>query len=198
MKIDIRTTFPQVAQALRQAEDDLASKVLARTLNVVVAQASTQMGREIRSQYNLPADYVRQRLRVRRAYAKGGQFTLQAELAASDGKGRSANVIRFVENSVSLREAKRRAKQGTLRKLFVQIKRQGGKKAIDGAFIGNKGRTVFIRTGESRLPIKAVRTIAVGQMFNARRINDRVLATINERFPVVFAREMRYALSRLK
>ncbi len=197
MKIDIRTTFPQVAQALRQLEDDLASKVLARTLNVVVAQASTQMGREIRSQYNLPADYVRQRLRVRRAYAKGGQFSLSAELIGGDGKRRSANVIRFVKG------------KGT-KGVKVAISR-GRAKQIVGAFIGNKGRTVFERISGSVMDsrsrykgqlykeaIRPVRTIDVGQMFNARRINDQVLAAINERFPVVFARELRFALSRLR
>lgn len=184
MRIDIRTTFPEVDQALRRLQDDLASKVLARTLNVVVAQASTQMGREIRSQYNLPADYVRQRLRVRRAYAKGGQFTLQAELIGGDGKRRSANVIRFVKG------------KGT-KGVKVAISK-GRAKQIVGAFIGNKGRTVFQRTTSKRLPIEPVRTIDVGQMFNARRINDKVLAAINERFPVVFARELRFALSRLR
>lgn len=183
MNINIRTNFPQVAQALQRVQDDLASKVLARTLNVVVAQASTQMSREIRSQYNLPAAYVRERLRVRRAFAGDGQFTLQAQLIGGDGRRRSANVIRFVKGKgpkgIAVAISKGRAKQ------------------IVGAFIGNNGRTVFQRTTSKRLPIEPVRTIDVGQMFNARRINDRVVAVINERFPRVFERELRYALSRL-
>ncbi|MFK5173339.1 phage tail protein, partial [Propionibacterium freudenreichii] len=89
--------FPEVALALRRVEVDIASKVLARTLNRVVEQASTQMSREIRSQYNLPADYVRDRLRIRRAFAGAGQFSLQAELIGGAGQRRSANVIRFVK-----------------------------------------------------------------------------------------------------
>lgn len=196
MRIDIRSNFPQVAQALQRVQDDLASKVLARTLNVVVAQASTQMGREIRSQYNLPADYVRQRLRVRRAYAKGGQFTLQAELIGGDGKRRSANVIRYFKGK-------------TASGIKVAIKK-GGAKVLAGVFVANKGRTVFRRVDgtvmksrrsskgvQYRQQIERVDTIDVAQMFNGRRINARVLAEIDKRFPVVFARELRFALSRL-
>lgn len=183
MKVDIRTNFPQVAQALRQVEQDLASKVLARTLNRVVDQARTQMSREIRADYNLPADYVRDRLRIRRAFAGAGQFSLQAELIGGDGKRRSANVIRFV--------------RGTGQRGVKVAISKGRAKEIVGAFIANKGRTVFRRTTSRRLPIEPVRTIDVAQMFNARRINAKVVAAINERFPAVFAREMRFALSRL-
>jgi hypothetical protein len=183
MKVDIRTNFPQVAQALRQVEQDLASKVLARTLNRVVEQARTQMSRDIRADYNLPADYVRDRLRIRRAFAGAGQFSLQAELIGGDGKRRSANVIRFV--------------RGTGQRGVKVAISKGRAKEIAGAFIGNKGRTVFRRTTSRRLPIEPVRTIDVAQMFNAKRINAKVVAAINERFPAVFAREMRFALSRL-
>lgn len=183
MNVNIRTNFPEVALALQRVQTDLASKVLARTLNRVVEQARTQMSREIRSQYNLPADYVRDRLRIRRAFAGAGQFSLSAELIGGDGKRRSANVIRFTRGTGQ-------------RGVKVAISR-GRAKEIAGAFVANKGHTVFRRTSSRRLPIEPVRTIDVAQMFNARRINDRVLAAINERFPAVFARELRFALSRL-
>ena len=68
---------------------------------------------------------------------------------------------------------------------------------IRGAFIGNKGRTVFIRTTDKRLPIQALQTIDVGQMFNQKRINARVVAAINTKFPELFARESKFFLSKL-
>jgi len=182
MKIDIRTNFPDVALALQRVQQDLASKVLARTLNRVVQQARTQMSREIRADYNLPADYVRDRLRIRRAFAGAGQFSLSAELIGGDGKRRSANVIRFV--------------RGTGQRGVKVAISKGRAKEIAGAFIGNKGRTVFRRTGKPRLPIVPVQTIDVAQMFNARRINEVVLATINARLPDIFEREARYYLDR--
>ena len=73
-----------------------------------------------------------------------------------------------------------------------KIKRVGGKKVITGAFVGNNGRTVFIRTTDNRLPIKALQTIDVGQMFNTKRINAVVVRTLREKFPEVFEREARY------
>lgn len=182
MKIDIRTNFPQVIASLARLQDDVASKVLARALNRVVEQARTQMSREIRAEFNLPAAYVRDRLRIKRAFAKGGQFSLSAELVGGDGKRRSANVISFARG------------QGA-RGVKVAI-RKGSAKEIVGAFIGNKGRTVFRRTTSKRLPIEPVRTIDVAQMFNTRRINAKVVATIEQRFPAVFERELRFALSR--
>jgi len=93
-----------------------------------------------------------------------------------------------------LAEARRRSRRGTMNQLHFQIKRAGGKKMIKGAFIGNKGRTVFIREGRERLPIKALATIDVPQMFNARRINSIVRAVMLKRFETNFRRELRAVL----
>ena len=65
---------------------------------------------------------------------------------------------------------------------------------ITGSFIGNQGRTVFVRTGKDRLPIKAVNTIDVPQMFNTRRINQAVQRIMQERFATNFDRALRDVL----
>lgn len=182
MLINIRTNFPDVTAALGRLQDDMASKVLAGALNRTMAIAKTAMSKEIRSEFNLSAAYVRDRLRITRAYPKAGQFSLAAELIGGDGKRRSANVIGF---------AARKAADG----VSVMISR-GKRKTIKGAFIGNKGRTVFKRVGKTRLKIKPVRTIDVAQMFNTRRINAAVVAAMQARFPAIFQRELAYALSR--
>ena len=85
--------------------------------------------------------------------------------------------------------------QMPFRKLRVKVKR-GSTKPLPGAFIGNKGRTVFRRVGKKRLPIEPVQTIDVAQMFNTRRINEVVLATINARLPEIFEREAAFYLQR--
>ena len=171
MNINIRTNFPDVAAALARLEQSIASQVLARALNKAVEQARTQMSRQIRSEFNLTAGYVRERLRIKRAFAKGGQFSLSAELIGGDGRRRSANVIAFnarqLPGGVSV------------------VIRKGNRKTIKGSFIGNKGRTVFKRVGKARLPIQPVRTIDVAQMFNTRRINAAVVAAINGKFPEI-------------
>ena len=83
MEINIRTNFPDVAARLGQLQEGIASQVLARTLNAVMAQARTAMSVQIRSEFNLSAAYVRERLTVRRAFAKSGQFSISASLGRS-------------------------------------------------------------------------------------------------------------------
>lgn len=194
--IDIRTNFPEVARALRRVERDIGEKALARALNRTIEQGRTAMVREITAEYVLPSATVRSRLAIRRAYAGAQRIQLEASLAAPAKSGRRAiNVVAFLERSVTLAEARRRAKSGTLRQLRFKIRRTGGWKTIPGAFLGNQGRTVFRRVGKARLPIEPVSTIDVPQMFNARRINEAVRRVLLARFQDHFARELRFALS---
>jgi hypothetical protein len=127
------------------------------------------------------AGFVRERLRIGRASFKQGAFGVTASLS---GTGKiSANVIAFGAKKVSTG-------------VSVKIKKAGGRKIITGAFIGNKGRTVFKRVGDKRLPIKAVATINVPQMFNQKRINAAVVAAIKDRFPTIFEREAKFYVAR--
>lgn len=197
MKIDIKTNFPEISRRVATLRDDIASRALASAMNKTIEQARTQMTREITAEYNVTAAYVRDRLSIRRASYRNGQFSLEASLTGGSNRQRSANLIRFVEKSVSLAQARKRAKAGDLNQLRFQIRKAGGKKVIRGAFIGNKGRTVFIRTTDKRLPIQALQTIDVGQMFNQKRINARVVAAINTKFPELLARESKFFLSKL-
>ncbi|MBC7600863.1 MAG: hypothetical protein H7238_17875, partial [Polaromonas sp.] len=100
------------------------------------------------------------------------------------------------ERSISLATARKRGHRGTLNQLHVQIRKAGGKKALGSAFIGNKGRTIFVRTGKARLPIKALQTIDVASMFNTRRVNAKVLKLIEAKFPDIFANEVKFFTNR--
>jgi hypothetical protein len=196
MQLTIATNFPSVAAKLSKLQADIRQRALASAMNKTIALARTQMTREIAAEFNVSAGYVRNRLRVRRASGKS-QFNIEAALmGGKSDRRRSANVIAFVEKFVTLAQARKRAKAGDLKQLFVKIKRKGGKKAIKGAFIGNKGRTVFERVGKARLPIKPVQTIDVAQMFNTRRINEAVVRLMLTRFPQQFDSEARFFISR--
>lgn len=209
--MSITTNFPDVQRQLDRLRDDVARRVSVRAVNRTIEIARTEMGREIRKEYAVDAAYVRERLAIRRAAFKGGQLGMQARLFVGSTR-RSANLIRFVEKFVSLAQARKRMAAGagstmTLRgggqvakalELRFKIKRSGPKQVIKGAFIGNKGRTVFIREGRKRLPIRPLQTIDVAQMFNTRRINDAVVKALQTRFPEVFERELRFALGRFR
>lgn len=196
MQLDIKTNFPEVQRALKQLQSDVGGKALVSAMNRTMALARTQMGREITSEYRVTAAYVRERLQLKRATFRNGQLSFTSELIGGNGKKRSANMIAFIERSVSLAQARKRGKEGTLSQLRFQVRKTGGKKIITVAFIGNKGRTVFIRTGKARLPIKAVSTIDVPQMFNQKRINAKVVGVIQARFPEVFARESKFFIAK--
>jgi len=185
MQIKIQTNFPNVQRQLETMRKDIAEKAVASALNKTVAQARTAMSREIRREFNITTQAVNDALRIRRATAVRARLQLEASLESRSKRGRSLNLINFLERSVSMAAARQRTKGGeggtyqlgnrTVRKalqLRFKIRRTGPKKVIEGAFIGNKGRTVFIREGASRLPIKALQTINYlqGQLHGQRAL----------------------------
>ena len=196
MQISIKTNFPEVQRLLESMRKDVADKAMASALNKTVAQAKTAMSREIRAEFNMSASKVGEALQVNKARAGGGRVHLEASLESPRKRGRSLNLINFMERSVSMAQARKRGKAGTLNQLFVQIKKAGGKKALGSAFVGNKGRTVFVRTGKARLPIKALQTIDVAGMFNTKRVNAKVLQMIEAKFPELFVNEAKFFTDR--
>lgn len=194
--LSIKADFKGVQQALARLEAGVRRQAMASAINKTIDLARTQMVREITSEFNVKAAYVRERLRVRRAAAKGALAIEGALIGGKGGAGRSANIMAFLEKVTTLAEGRKRAKAGTLNQLFVKVKKAGPKKPLKGAFIGNKGRTVFERVGKERLPIKPVQVIDVAQMFNTKRINAKVVAVVKARFSDVFAREARFYVQR--
>lgn len=193
--LTIKTDFQGVQNRLNQISADLQKRVIPAALNKTIAKANTSMVREITSTYNIKAVDVRARLRVIRATKDFKKWKAILDPFAGGKRGRALNVIKFAEKKITLAEGRRRAKAGTADQLRFQIKKTGGKKTIQGAFIGNKGRTVFERTGDARLPIKPVTTIDVPQMFNTRRINAVVVKRINDELAIEFDRAIRAVMT---
>lgn len=209
MRLDIRTNFPDIQRRLLVMQQDVARQATARAINRTIEQAQTAMSREIRREFNVTPQEVNQSLRITRARFAAGVFEMSASLESPQRRGRSLNLIRFVERSVSLAAARKRmaaGEGGTYRlgkaerrkqlELRFKIRKGGPSKVIPGAFIGNKGRTVFIRLGDERLPIKALQTIDIAQMFNAKRINERVVGRMRSDFPRIFEHEAKFYTER--
>ncbi len=193
--IDVRHNIREQAAQLSRLSRDLQDKATSMALNKTTEKGKVEMTRVITAEFNIKASELRPRLNVHKASAKGNQLVAMLQAFPSRSAGRSLNLIHFLERKISLAEARRRGKKGTLNQVGFQIKK-GGVKQIKGAFIGNKGRTVFMREGKERTPIKAVQTIDVPQMFNTRRINERVVRKIQAEFPVEFVRAVRFLLDR--
>jgi hypothetical protein len=193
--ISISNNFPAIARRLDRLPDEIGNKAMVRALNKTIDQGKTEMARNISSEYRIGVGEAKKRLSVQRATAKGALLFTATLEATRRGKGRSMNLIAFVsKGKVSKASAKRQGKSHLAGQLQFQIKRGGGKKVMPGAFIGNKGRTVFIRLGDERKPIAAVNTIGVPSMFNARKINSVVRAVLLQKFRANFDRELRVVL----
>jgi len=184
MRIEVQHNFGIIAKRLQELKDDIQNKVLAQTVNALAVEAQRNMTTEIAAEFNITRREALEYLRIDRATAKAGARFVMARLYAPPRKkGRGFNLIRLVERKVTFAEMRRRKKAGTLAQLRVQIKRGGGPKTLHGAFIANNGRTVFVREGKARLPIKALTTIDVAQMFNTKRVKSRVVAKIKAGAP---------------
>jgi len=187
--INVRTNFPEVMAKLSQVSDEIGNRAMVRALNATITQGKTEMARDISKEFRISVGTAKDRLEVSRASSKGGVYKFEASLQATrKAKGRSMNVIAFVG------ALPKRTKKGKMAQIKFQIKRQGGKKTITGAFVGNNGRTIFIREGKARLPIKAVSTIDIPQMFNTRRINEVVRQVMIDKFEANIERELRVVL----
>lgn len=195
ISLSIKADFKDVQRSLDKLSLDLQKRVVPAALNKVVAKAKTEMKQQITGEFNLKSAEVNERLRVIKAGRSLNKWLAVLDPFASRKRGRSLNMIHFLENKTTLAEAKSRRAGGTVNQLHFKIKRVGGKKLVEGAFIGNKGRTIFVRTSGDRLPLKALSTIDVPQMFNTKRIQSKVLARIEKEIQVEFDRAIAAALS---
>ena len=170
-------------------------RAIIMALNKTGAKAQTQADRAIRDRFAISRDQVRRSfvfVRARQGSMRNAEAVLRI-FGSPTKRGRSMNMVRFLERQVSLAEGRRRAKQGTRNALHFKILRRGGLKTIGGAFLGNKGRTVFRRTGMTRLPIEPVQVIGVSQMFNTRSVRERVITTLEREYLT----EMRRAIDQV-
>ena len=191
--VSIKHNIDEVVRRLQADVPKAVEAAQISAINKTADGARTRMVRAISSTYKINQSVVREKLFISRATRKGGA-TFTASLLGT-GK-RSMNVIRFLETRVTLAEARRRRKTGTLEQLRFQILCAGGLKTIDGAFIANQGRTVFKRTGKARLPIEPIQTIDIPGMFRSRKNTGEVTSWINDNFSRIFERELKFYLGR--
>ena len=187
IKVDLRG-IAEVQSRLARLPGELRDKAISAAINKTAQKARAEINRAIPQEYAVKADEVRGAISLNSARAGNLQAVIDI-FGSKSKRGRSANMIRFLAVAVAAGASfKARGAVGIKKKDIAALKRQlgfrirraGGLKKIEGAFIGNKGRTVFMREGEARLPIKPVQVIGFSQMFSARKIRDRVMAKIDK------------------
>lgn len=203
MQLSIKTDFKDVTRKLQRLSSEMQARVSSAALNKVAPKARTAMVRQITSEFNLSQDEVRSRMRIKPATRDADQWYVILDPFGSKrryaSKGTSINLIRFVEKSVTLAEAKRRKKAGTQNQLYFKIKKRGKRVILKGAFITTSRKTggtaVFTRVGKGRFPLEAKQTIDVPQMFNTKRIQAEVINVINRELPIEFERAIKAAVA---
>ena len=201
IKIDVRGDFGK--SMLAQVQRDLRPKVIQPALNKMADKVKADLARAIPAEFNVKAAKVRSEVDIRRARS-GSLEAVVTIFGSASKRGRSMNLIHFLAavqatgRAIKVRGAKgKKSELAALQKqLGFLIKKGGGLKKIDGAFIGNKGRTIFQRVGKERLPIRPVHVIGFAQMFKSRKIERRILDTIAREMPVEIDRAIKMVLAR--
>lgn len=192
-----------VKRMLDKLPQELRDKAIRPALNKVAEKARAEINRAIPQEFAVKASEVRNAVEIRKA--KGDKLEAVISIFGSSRKrGRSLNLIHFLAAVQAAGQAFKvrgkkltKADQAALQKqLGFLIKKGGGIKKIEGAFIGNKGRTVFMREGKGRLPIKPVQVIGFSQMFNSKRISQRVMQKINDDLPIEVDRAIKMLLAK--
>lgn len=187
-----------VQQELRRLSGREMDRAATMALNKVAAKARTEADRAIRERFAIASDQVRGSMVLIRAKQNGRDLVAVVEIFGSPTKrGRSMNLVRFLERSVTLAQAKKRRKAGTLTQLRFKILKAGGVRPIPRAFIlPVRGSPVFERVGKGRKEIEPMQVIGVSQMFNTRVIRSRVLDRVNREMLDEVSRAVALVISR--
>lgn len=202
IKIDV-TGIDAIQKKLAAVRRDLQPRVIGPALNKVADKARAEITRAITSEYAVKAGDVRNAIELRRAQASRIEAVISV-FGSPTKRGRSMNLVRFLAavqaagRAVKTRGTKANKSQlaALEQQLGFLIKKGAGLKKIEGAFIDNKGRTVFMRTGDARLPIKPLQVIGYSQMFNSKKISRRVMAKIDAELPIEIDRAIKRLLDK--
>lgn len=202
MKLNIKVDTSAALKQLRGLEEKTKAAAT-MALNKTAKKAQTEINRAIRDEYVVKADEVRNSMQLRPA--RPGELQAVIDIFGSKRRrGRSANMIHFLAAlqaaGVALKTRGSSLRRSDLkdigRQLGFKVKKAGGVKTIQGAFLANRGRTVFMREGRARLPIKPVQVIGFSQMFSSKKISQRVMAKVDKDFIEELDRAIKLLLSR--
>ena len=194
------TGLDKLKRELAGVSKNIERQVVQPAINKVADKARAEINRAIPQEYAVKASEVRNAVDLRRARPGNLQAVISV-FGSARKRGRSLNMIHFLSaiqaagRAVKTRgsKAKKADLKAIAQQLGFQIRRDGGLKKIDGAFLGNKGRTIFRRPGSARLPIEPMQVIGFSQMFASKKISQRVMDKVRAELPV----EIDRALARL-
>ena len=202
-QITVKTNFPEIQKQLRKLRTETGDKALRSTVNKAAAKGKTISIRTITKTYNIKRPKVAPEIKVIKAAKKGKDISAKIRVI----RFRAFNARNFMETRVSLAQARKRRKSGTLRDLQFNVKRSTGFKPIQGSFVAQGRNNVLVF---KRLPgtvwakrkqyagtkhaerIVGVSSIGVAQMFNSKKVNLTTITEVNKEFPKIFNNEIKF------
>ena len=187
MKISVEVrNMDKVQNVLNTIQKGLREKAIGPALNRAAEKARAELARAIPEEYAVRAAEVRNAVSLRKARSGNLEATITV-FGSTSRRGRSMNLIHFLaavqQAGKAMKTRGAKASKADLsalnRQLGFLIKRGGGLRKIDGAFVGNQGRTIFRRTGKARLPIEPLQVIGFSQMFSSQKISTRIMTKID-------------------
>lgn len=176
MQISVKADVQQARAELRFFRQQV-TQAAARALNRTAQEVQSAAVKEIAAETGLKQKDVREALKRTRANA-------QALIATVEATGRAVNLIRFTNQT---RSAAR--KSGG-----VRANAWGTMRIYRGTFIGNQGRTVFVRVGKGRLPIRAVHGPSIPREMAREKVSKQLILVIEGRWPINFESDLRFYL----
>lgn len=152
-------------------------KALSRTLNELGSGIKTSTVKEVRETYNVKASGLKKKLKTKNSSDSNLKWTMEVP---ADSR---INLINF---------GARKVKTG----VSIKIMKSGDRKVVKGAFIANKGKTVFQRKTKNRLPIKTVTTMSPSQMISSR-LKDRKIDDAKKKAQGKFQHNFDHLISNL-
>lgn len=180
MQINVKADVQQALRELSHAKAQVR-QAAARALNRTAEQVQSAAVKEIARETGLKQKDVRVAMSRRRAKASN----LVAVVIAT---GRAVNLIRFTKQT---REQARRA-GGVIANAW------GKSRLYPGTFIANLGRTVFVRRGKERLPIRAVHGPSIPREMAREKVAKHLETVIKTRWPINFAADLKFYLGKIK
>ena len=176
------TQEAQVIAALK-AFPKMAKIAMRRALNKTAVSGKSNAKNLIHSDFNITKGAISEKIHVKNASSN----RLEAQINASGKR------LSLIEGRFGVFE--RRPKG-----VFVKIKRGGMRSRLPSAFLGRKGggtgqRTVFVRLGQARLPIRPVTTVSIPYML---RLQTRELEVfLRDKMRKTFFQELNFERSKL-
>lgn len=186
-EIRIVDDLPELRRALPRAARRAMPTAVSQALNRVAPSMRKVAVRAMSTHTGIPQKDIRSRIVVHKA----GKADLTARIEA---KGRPLNVIRFMTTrAVSSWLSRSPAKRKPISARPWGIKRTYSRRV----FIGNQGRTLFIREGAGRMAIRGLAGPSIGRELVRKEVRGAMLLQFRQRWPVEFERAMNNQLRRL-